>query len=221
MPRKPDVLDLLCGDEMDATGNSALQVGQLQAVCFTLVRQWGQSIESADQYTFGHCERVADYAVTVARRLGLNEVQRATVRVGAYLHDIGKVRLPRHILNKPGPLTRREFALVQRHTVWGEELLAGVDLPWDIRPIIRWHHEKYDGSGYPDRLRGNAIPTSAQIIGIVDVFDALTSSRSYHPALPRHSALAQIRACRHWWKPEVYDAFRRSLGAIPLTSQAA
>ena len=217
---KAKVYRVPAGPVTDAD-ETALQVERLQTVCVTLVRQWGQSLESADRYTFGHCERVAAYAETVATELGFDEAQRTTVRVGAYLHDLGKVRLPRHVLNKPGPLTPREFDLVQRHPVWGEEILATVDLPWDIRPMIRWHHEKYDGSGYPDRLRGEEIPTSAQIIGIVDVYDALTSSRAYHPALPRAHALAEIRACRPWWRPDVYDAFVRAVGSAVAGDRSA
>lgn len=203
----------------------AAEMARLESACLALVRGWGQSIESVDRYTFGHCERVADYAVTMAGALGLDAAQRSTVRVGAYLHDVGKVRLPRHILNKPGPLTHAEFAVVRRHPQWGADLLADVELPWEIKPIIYWHHERYDGSGYPDQLRGDEIPIAAQIIGIVDVYDALTTRRAYHPALPCELAFAEMRKCRHWWRPDVYDAFVRALGAAaaadPSTAQAA
>ena len=117
-----------------------------------MVREWGQSIESSDSYTFGHCERVAGYGVAVARAMGLDATGQTTVRMGAYLHDLGKVRVPHEILNKPGPLTAEEFEVIKQHPVWGLELLATVHFPWDIKPIIHWHHERSDGTGYPDRL---------------------------------------------------------------------
>ena len=165
-----------------------------------MVRDWGQSIESADSYTFGHCERVASYAVAVARELGSDEDQLTTIRLGAYLHDVGKVRVPHEILNKPGKLTDEEFEVIKKHPVWGVELLATVEFPWDIKPIIRWHHEKYDGTGYPDRLRGDEIPLSAQIICIVDVYDALTTTRSYRPAMSQAEALARMAESKQWWR---------------------
>jgi putative nucleotidyltransferase with HDIG domain len=189
------------------------KVQTLESAYLAVVRDWGQSIESSDSYTHGHCERVASYAVAVARALGLEEHEQTTVRIGAYLHDVGKVKVPHEILNKPGRLTREEFEVIQMHPVWGVELLATVEFPWDIKPIIRWHHEKYDGTGYPDRLKGEEIHTSAQVIGIVDVYDALTTTRSYRPAMTLVQAIAEIQRCRSWWRGDVYDAFMGSVGA--------
>ena len=176
-----------------------------------MVREWGQSIESSDSYTYGHCERVAENAVAVARGLGLEEQELTTIRLGAYLHDVGKVKVPHEVLNKPGPLTRDEFELVQMHPIWGIELLANVEFPWDIKPIIRWHHEKHDGTGYPDRLQGEEIPLLAQIVGIVDVYDALTTTRAYRPALTEEQALQQIIKVRSSWSPRVFEAFMAAL----------
>jgi putative nucleotidyltransferase with HDIG domain len=187
------------------------KVHRLEETYLAVVREWGQSIESSDSYTFGHCERVAGYALALARELGLDEEQQTTIRIGAYLHDLGKVRVPHEVLNKPGALTPDEFRVIQMHPLWGLELLATVDFPWDIKPIIRWHHEKYDGSGYPDRLRGDEIPVNAQIICIVDVYDALTTTRSYRRALSGHEALTKMQECRSWWRPDVYQAFVRSM----------
>jgi putative nucleotidyltransferase with HDIG domain len=184
---------------------------ELETTYLAVVREWGQSIESADTYTFGHCERVARRAVAVAEAMGMDEHAQTTVRVGAYLHDVGKVRVPHEILNKPDKLTAEEFEVVQRHPVWGIDLLAAVEFPWDIKPIIRWHHERHDGSGYPDRLRGDEIPVSAQIVGIADVYDALTTTRPYRPALSREHALAEMDRCRSWWSEAVRAAFRKSL----------
>ena len=189
------------------------KVEELEGAYLAIVRDWGQSIESADSYTFGHCERVATYALAVAQALGLDETEQTTVRLGAYLHDVGKVRVPHEILNKPGRLTREEFEVMAMHPVYGLELLAGIEFPWDIKPIIRHHHEKFDGTGYPDRLRGDEIPLSAQIICIVDIFDALTTTRSYRGAMDREQALAEMRACQRFWRPDVFNAFMQTIGA--------
>ncbi len=172
-----------------------------------IVHQLASLIECADHYTFGHCRRVAAYALDVARTLGLDERQRSTVYVGAYLHDIGKVLVPREILTKPGRLATDEMNVIRTHPQRGLELLGASRLPWDVAPIIRWHHERHDGSGYPDHLCGLEIPLEAQIIGIVDAFDALTSTRSYRPAVAPSQALAELARERNSWHPDVYRAF--------------
>jgi putative nucleotidyltransferase with HDIG domain len=189
------------------------KVADLEGTFLAVVRDWGQSIESADSYTHGHCERVATYAARVAEALSVSDVELTTIRLGAYLHDVGKVRVPHEVLNKPGRLTPEEFAVIQQHPAWGVELLAGIDFPWDITPIIRWHHEKYDGTGYPDRLAGDAIPLAAQIICIVDIYDALTTTRSYRPAMTPEQAVACMLETPQWWRPEVLEAFLRTVGA--------
>jgi putative nucleotidyltransferase with HDIG domain len=191
------------------------KTNRLEETYFAVVRDWGQSIESADTYTFGHCERVASYGVAVAEGLGADQGQITTIRMGAYLHDLGKVKVPHQVLNKPGKLTDEEFEVIKRHPVWGVELLAAVEFPWNIKPIIRSHHERYDGTGYPDRLKGDEIPLGAQIICIVDVYDALTTTRSYRGALDHATALARMDESRHWWRPDVYAAFLRSVGCKP------
>ena len=190
------------------------RVIELEGTYFAVVRDWGQSIESSDSYTFGHCERVAENAVFVAQTLGLDEAQRTAIRLGAYLHDLGKVKVPHEILNKPGKLTKDEFEIIQMHPVWGIEMLASVEFPWDLKPIIRWHHEKYDGTGYPDRLMGDEIPVAAQIVGIVDVYDALTTTRSYRPALSHEVAVEEIVRCRRSWSAPVFEAFMSSVGDL-------
>ena len=183
------------------------KVAELEGTYLTLVRNWGQSIESNDSYTFGHCERVARNAVATARVLELDEQEETTILLGAYLHDLGKVRVPHEILKKPGPLTHEELDVVRMHPLWGIDLVANVDFPWDLKQIIRWHHEKYDGSGYPDRLKGDEIPLAAQIVGIWDVYDALTSTRAYQAALPPERALEEMTRCRGWWSDRVFEAF--------------
>src|SRR6058998_3443777 len=183
------------------------KLAELKGVYLDVVRAWGESIESSDSYTFGHCERVARNAVAMARVLELDDHDETAVLLGAYVHDVGKVRVPHEILRKPGPFTREERELVEMHPIWGIELLANVEFPWDLKPIIRWHHERYDGSGYPDRLKGDEIPLAAQIVGILDVWDALTTARAHQPALPPAQALAEMTRCRGWWSPRVFAAF--------------
>jgi len=191
----------------------AQKVRTLEDTYLAVVRDWGGSIESADSYTFGHCERVARFGVLVATALGADEMATRTVQLGAYLHDLGKVRVPHEILSKPGRLTDEEFAVIKRHPEWGEELLIEVEFPWELKPVIRWHHEKLDGTGYPDQLAGDAIPLSAQIICVVDVWDALTTTRSYRAAMDLDRALGIMAESRHWWRPEVYAAFQASVPA--------
>ncbi len=195
-------------DRVDVARNKT----QIERTFLQMVRGWGQSIESTDSYAHGHSERVATFACSVGRVLGLNKTDLMTIRVGAYLHDVGKVRVPHEILNKPGPLTPTEFAAVKRHPEWGVDLLETAEFPWDIKPIIRWHHEKLDGSGYPDGLRGDEIPLAAQIICVSDVYDALTSDRSYRPARTKQMTLSIMRDHHYWWRPDVLDAFMRTIG---------
>lgn len=183
-------------------GRTSFERARLQTV-----RQLGSLIETADRYTFGHCMRVAAYSLDVARTLGFDDRQRATVYVGAYLHDIGKVMVPREILTKPGRLAAGELDVIRTHPQRGLELLSATCISWDVAPIIRWHHERHDGSGYPDHLSGAEIPLEAQIIGIVDAFDALTSTRSYRPAIAPSQALAALEQERKSWHPEVFKAF--------------
>jgi putative nucleotidyltransferase with HDIG domain len=196
------------------------KMAALERKFLEVVKEWGRSIESSDSYTFGHCERVADNAVAVATALGLDEHARKTIRLGAYLHDVGKVSVPHELLNKPGPLTHDEFEIVQMHTAWGIELLASLDFPWDIKPIIRWHHEKYDGTGYPDRLRGDEIPVSAQIVGIADAYDALRTTRPYREAMAPDAAYAELERVRSWWSDAVFDAFTRAFSGMPGNEQS-
>lgn len=183
------------------------KVAQLEGTYLAVVRAWGESIESSDSYTFGHCERVARNAVAMARALGFDDQLETTILLGAYLHDVGLLRVPHEILRKPGPLTPDELAIVRLHPIWGVELLADVDFPWDLKPIIRWHHECYDGTGYPDRLAGDAIPLSAQVVGLLETYDALTTRRAYQSALSHEQAVAQIHACGARWSPRVVEAF--------------
>jgi len=188
------------------------KMAELEGSYLALVREWGQSIESSDNYTYGHCERVAKHAVAMARALGLDEHAETTILLGAYLHDVGKVRVPHEILKKKSALTSAELEVLQLHPIWGLELFATVDFPWDLKPIIRSHHERYDGTGYPDRLKGDEIPLGAQIVGILDTFDALTTARADHAPLSVDQAVAEITGHRSWWSDQVFEAFLRVVG---------
>jgi putative nucleotidyltransferase with HDIG domain len=186
------------------------RVAALEAMYLAVVRAWGRSLEAADPTTFGHCERVAQTAVAVARALGLSEVDETAVLLGAYLHDVGMVRVPREVLSRPGPLTTRELALLHTHPVQGVELLADVEFPWEIKPIIRWHHERCDGSGYPDGLRGEAIPLGAQIVGIAEAHDAMVAPRAGGTPLSVAQARDRIAAAEGAWSAAVVAAYLRA-----------
>jgi putative two-component system response regulator len=150
------------------------------------------TIEARDPYTNGHCERLAQHAVKLGRALGVSDEELAALHRGGYLHDVGKVGVPDAVLLKRGPLTPEEFDLMRRHPEIGDSLCAPLQSLRTVRPIILSHHERLDGSGYPNRLRGDEVPLLAQIVGIVDVFDALTSDRPYRPALPTEAAVAHL-----------------------------
>jgi len=191
------------------------KVAALEETYLAVVRTWGESLESSDSFTFGHCERVAENAMRVARVLELDDAEERAVLLGAYLHDLGMVRVPHEILHKADGLSDEERLVLERHPAWGVELLGDVEFPWDLKPIIRWHHERYDGSGYPDGLVGDAIPLGAQIVGILDAYDSLTTARARHPGMEPESALLEITRSRRCWSPRVFDAFLRAVGPTP------
>jgi putative two-component system response regulator len=166
-------------------------------------------IESRNAYTEGHCQRLADYAVALGRAVGLDEHELAILEYGGFLHDIGKIAVPDAVLLKPDRLTADEYDVLKQHTVIGDRLCKGLHSLDRVRTIVRHHHERLDGSGYPDGLRGDAIPLIAQIIGIVDVYDALTTIRPYKGAMEPASAYEELRAeaRRGWQRRDLVDAF--------------
>ena len=161
----------------------------LEEAYLLTVRRWAEQIEAKDRHTAGHCERVATYACLLARQLGIKGRELVWIQMGAYLHDVGKVSVPAEVLNHVGGLTPDEWARVQQHTVDGDEIIASLNLPWDIRAMVRSHHERWDGYGYPDGLAGEEIPLTARIVCLADVYDALTTDRSFRDAFPREEAL--------------------------------
>jgi putative two-component system response regulator len=172
------------------------------------------TIEARDACTDGHCQRLAAYAAAVGQQLGLGEADVSALRKGGFLHDIGKIGIPDAILLKPTALTREEFAVMQQHTVIGDRLCGELRSLRMVRPIVRHHHERLDGSGYPDGLAGDAIPLLAQIMSVVDVFDALTTERPYKRSRRVPDALEEIeREVRLGWRPRsIVHALRCLVG---------
>jgi len=181
------------------------ELDNAEAVLFSLAL----SIEAKDPYTEGHCDRLSKYSVAVADKLGLSEDLRVALRRGGLLHDIGKLAVPEHILLKPGPLTPEERKIMEQHTIAGERICAPLRSFRHVLPIIRHHHEKQDGSGYPDGLKGDQIPLTARILQITDIYDALTTDRPYRKALSIEKAFAIMReeVKRGWWDGSVLNEF--------------
>ena len=181
---------------------------RLESSFLDVVRHWRATIESKDRYTQGHCERVADIACALAERAGLDEQSLFWFRVGAMLHDVGKLVVPSEILNKPSRLTAEEWELMKQHPRVGVEMLAEIDFPWDVRPIVESHHERWDGAGYPQGLKGEEIPRNARILCIADVYDALTSERSYKKAFTHQEAIEIMRGeVARQFDPELFEMF--------------
>jgi putative two-component system response regulator len=169
-----------------------------EAVLFTLAL----SIEAKDPYTRGHCDRLSSYSVALAERLGLPQEQRIALRRAGVVHDIGKIAVPEHVLIKNGPLTMDEWVIMKQHPVIGERICAPLKSFRLVLPIIRHHHEKLNGTGYPEGLRGDQIPMTARILQVTDVYDALTTDRPYRAALSMDEAFGIMReeVKRGWWE---------------------
>jgi putative two-component system response regulator len=160
-------------------------------------------IEARDAYTDGHCQRLATYATALGTVLDLSEEQQAALYRGGYLHDVGKIGIPDAVLLKPGRLNAAEYEQIKQHPVIGDRLCGGMRSLRQVRSIVRHHHERLDGSGYPDRLKGDAIPLLAQIMGIVDLYDAVTTQRPYKAAMAPERGFEELRG-------EVKQGWRRS-----------
>ena len=197
-------------EELLARVRSLLKIKQFtdelehaENVLFTLAL----SIEAKDPYTEGHCDRLSESSEALAKRLRLSEEERIALRRGGVIHDIGKVAVPDQILLKPGPLTPEERKVMERHTVVGAGICSPLKSFRSVLPIIRHHHEKMDGSGYPDGLKGNAIPLTARILQTADIYDALTTDRPYRKALRPDRAFALMReeVKKGWWDGALVD----------------
>ncbi|MFN7922184.1 MAG: response regulator [Bryobacteraceae bacterium] len=177
----------------------------------TILFALAQAVEKRDKYTGDHCERLARYSVALGMALGLPRHQLVALHRGGFMHDIGKVCVPDAILFKKGPLTDEEWVVMRSHTVKGEEICRPMKTLAPVLPIIRNHHERWDGTGYPDGLKGEQIPLSARILQTVDIFDALTTARPYKPALTSEEAMQILEdeVRRGWRDPELVPLFQQ------------
>jgi putative two-component system response regulator len=169
----------------------------------------GRIIEARDPCTEGHCERLAEYATALGKRLNVDRAGLDALYRGAFLHDVGKIAIPDRVLLKKGRLTRKEYELMKHHPAIGDDLCATVRSFESVRPLVRHHHERLDGCGYPDGLVGDQVPLLAQIVSIVDVFDALTTTRPYRRALATSTAYRMMRddARGGWCREDLVETF--------------
>jgi putative two-component system response regulator len=197
------------------------ELERAEAVLFTLA----ESIEGKDPYTHGHCKRLSNYSARLGEHLGLAENQIIALHRAGVVHDVGKIAVPDAILLKPGKLSEQEWKLMREHSVVGERICAPLKSFRLVLPIIRHHHEKLDGSGYPDGLRGDAIPITARILQIVDVYDALTTERPYKRAFAITDALQTMKeeVAKGWWDPHIFEQFESLMrsGTADSLSQGA
>lgn len=180
-------------------------IDQAESVLFSLA----QSVEARDPDIGQHCQRLAILSSSIGVALGLPATDLIALQRAGYLHDVGKVAVPDHVLFKAGPLTPEEWKIMKQHTTRGEQICSGMKSLRNVLPIIRHHHERWDGSGYPDGLRGEEIPVLARIVQIADIFDALTTDRPYKPAFTPEYALQVLReeASAGWRDPVLVEAF--------------
>jgi HD-GYP domain-containing protein (c-di-GMP phosphodiesterase class II) len=172
------------------------------------VRALSNAVEARDAYTGKHAERVAAYGIEVSYALGLRLTERPELEYGFLLHDVGKVAIPDSILYKPTTLTEEERALMERHPVIGAQIVSGIEFMEQAVEVVRSHHERWDGHGYPDALAGEEIPLSARVFAVADVLDALTTDRPYRPASPLAVARQMIAAqSGSHFDPQVIEAF--------------
>lgn len=185
------------------------ELERAESVLFSLAR----SIEGKDPYTHGHCERLAEESVLLGEQVGLSDDQITALRRAGVVHDIGKVAVPDAILLKPGRLTPEEWEVIRQHPIVGERICAPLKSFRSVLPIIRHHHERYNGTGYPDGIRGDEIPIAARVLQIVDVYDALTTERPYKKAFSSAEALITMReeVAKGWWDPQIFHTFERMI----------
>lgn len=197
---------ILTGDLDDAaTGIRIRQLESAEAMILGL----GATIEARDPWTRGHCQRLARYTAALSKSLGLENGDVCALERGGFLHDIGKIAVPDRVLLKHGSLDPQESRVMREHPAVGDGLCAGLRSLSKVRPIVRHHHERLDGSGYPDGLKQGQVPLVAQIVGIVDVFDAMTTLRPYRAVRSRGEAFDVLRgeASKGWRDQELVDEF--------------
>jgi putative nucleotidyltransferase with HDIG domain len=198
-------------------------VAQVNDLYLSTIETLAMAVDAKDQITHGHIRRVQVYAVELAKRLGVNnDRQLKAIEAAALLHDMGKLAIPEHILNKPGKLTTAEFETMKRHAAIGADLLSSIRFPYPVVPIVRHHHENWNGKGYPTGISGTDIPLGARILAVVDCFDALNSDRPYRPRLDPDDAFAILKDRRGtMYDPLVVDTFIEAYPEIAELAQAA
>ena len=203
----------------DAKGH----VAALNRLYLSTVETLATAIDAKDEVTHGHIRRVQIAALALARELGISDATTLqAIEAAALLHDTGKIAVPEHILNKPGKLTPAEFEKMKLHAPIGAEILSAIDFPYPVVPIVRHHHENWDGTGYPDRIAGEAIPIGARILSVVDCFDALTSDRPYRRRMSNADALAILTERRgKMYDPKIVDTFVQAYERIMPESEPA
>ena len=174
--------------------DQCVHLGQVNRMYLSTIETLAHAIDAKDQVTHGHIRRVQQQAMRLARALGIEEeVELRAIEAASLLHDMGKLAVPEHILNKPGKLTHAEFEKMKLHSTIGADILSSIDFPYPVVPIVRHHHEFWNGGGYPSGLKGEEIPVGARILSVVDCFDALTSDRPYRPRMTSAEAIAILR----------------------------
>ena len=188
----------------------------LNTLYLSTIETLAMAVDAKDQVTHGHIRRVQAYAVGLAKLIGVrDERELKAIEAAALLHDLGKLAIPEHILNKPGKLSKAEFDKMKKHASIGADILSAIDFPYPVVPIVRHHHERWDGRGYPDGISGSDIPIGARVLSVVDCFDALTSDRPYRRALSDEDSIAMLLADRGTaYDPIVVDAFARAYKSL-------
>ena len=198
-------------------------IGELNQLYLATVQTLAAAIDAKDQVTHGHIKRVQNYARELAVAVGIkNEIQLKAIQAAAVLHDTGKIAIPEAILNKPGPLTTEEFEVMKQHAAMGADIISSVNFPYPVEPIVRYHHENWDGTGYPQGLMGTDIPIGARILSVVDCFDALTSDRPYRRSLSEREAIEiLLRRRGNMYDPLVVDTFLKVHRQLTLSVRSA
>jgi putative nucleotidyltransferase with HDIG domain len=187
-------------------------VDRLEAAWLGTAEALAAALEAKDSYTADHASSIAEWAIEVGEQFGLDQDALRDLRYGAIFHDIGKIAIPDAILNKPGPLNEHEFEIIKRHPIVGEQILEPVPFLDQVRRIVRHDHERWDGGGYPDGLKGRQIPIGARIVLVVDAFHAMVSDRSYRKGMSEESARLELRAhAGTQFDPDVVEAFLKVL----------
>jgi len=199
---------LSCPDKLDESSRSVIEA-------------LARAMNTRDNFTYPHAQRVQRYAAVLAIEACAGDLRMLeAINAAALLHDIGKLGIPDRLLQKPGPLTSDEYDQVKQHAILGADILSAMAFPGPLALIVRHHHENWDGTGYPDGLRGDAIPLGARVLAIVDCYDAITSDRPYRRALPHDRAAAMILERRGtMYQPEISDAFFRVIGDLRTVAE--